>query len=442
VTDPLITARLVSIALFVMGVVVLERFMASTEVPPPVALLGLFFFVLSPLNLFYFRAPMVDDLALPFAFLSLYAFVVWDSKGGRGAYLTMIAAGIVSTLVKNPVYLPIPIAIAAYRLRQGGIRSLLRPSLATYFVLMGATVVGFKLYSNHLNAVSSFLTQRETDEYFGLLHDRLRLKFWKPIVITVVTRGLGPVGAALSLLGLVAYAFRAREPFRSLYLGLGLGTAVTLFIFFDKYNAHSYYCLPLVFPLAYFAAEGTHSLIRASSRLRYAPSLLLVAVLATSIVSARAGLAAMSLPSTAEIARDGEWVRLQTHPDDFVFYVVEDETSNWLPALLYFAKRDGYNLPYGRVGRRSLARLKGRFSVSGSDRPFVLFCPDPMREWLQDRLRSVGTPVAEAEGVGALYALPPLPPPGDPALSDRSPKEPDPPQPRPHPPLSSSQQAE
>jgi hypothetical protein len=401
-TDPLITARLFNIALFIATFIILDRFMLWTGFGSLHRVLCLFFFAAAPLNLFYFRAPMVDPLALCLAFLSLTAFVRWNGGGGGGSYLLMVAAGILSTLVKNPVYLPFALAIAFSAFSRRGPRAFLRGGLILYFVLIAAAVVAFKLYSNRVNEIPAFVTSEEANQYFGILHERLKLKFWAPILATLVIRGGGLLVFVLGLLGGLAYTLRAKG--RNIHLGVGLGALLTLLLFFDKYSAHSYYCLPLVFPLAFFAAYATDALF--SYLLKRGPIAawtMIASLLALSLFSSWSGLSAMSAPSTAEMVQAGEWIRLRTHRGDFVFYVLADESPDWLPALLYFAKREGYNLPYPDLEKLPVLEVP----FAGRYERFLVFCPGSMLPWLRDELNPLGTLLAETGSVGALYALEP-----------------------------------
>jgi hypothetical protein len=403
-TDPLWTARLVNVLLFVASFLVVENLLSSTGIGAISSLSCLLVFAMAPLDLHYFRAPIPDCLAIFLGLLSLAAFVRWEEKQGRLAFFVMVLSGALCTFVKNPVYLPIPIAIFWVAARRKGL--LRSPALLSYFVAIGAAVVVFKLYSNHVNGIGSFLSPRESAEYFWTVHDRLRLKFWAPIFATVLTRGGGPLVLALGLLGGLFYALRAPGPSGSLYVGLGLGSLATLVIFFDKYNAHSYYCLPLVFPLAFFAGEALEALASfLKRRLGWAALVtVLVVFLGATTVSTIQGLRAMAEGSTAELAAAGDWIQVRTHPDDFVLYLLPNDEGGWLPAFLYFAKREGYNLPVEQFGGTRLASLIARLNLGS--RRLVVFCPSDLMTPLPRKLSTL-TLLDTSPNIGSLLLLEP-----------------------------------
>jgi hypothetical protein len=103
------------------------------------------------------------------------------------------------------------------------------------------------------------------------------------------------------------------------------------------------------------------------------------------------------------MAAAGEWIQRRTDKNDFVFYVIEAEQPNWLPAFLYFAKREGYNLPYTQVRPEELAHLRATLPLSGR-RP-LLFCPSVLLGALGETLPSLGLKLDESPSVGALYLL-------------------------------------
>jgi len=400
--DPLLTGRAVNVALFALSFLMVERLLAWAGVGELPSLLTLFFLATAPLNLFYFQAPLVDGLAIFLSLLSLAAFVRWE-QGQGWAFAVLLVSGALCSFVKNPVYLPVPVTIAYCTFARGGWRALLRRPLLLYFGLLVAAVVAFKVYSNEVNGIGSFLTPRESGEYFGTIHDRLRLKFWLPIGTTLLTRAGGPVVLALGVLGTIALV-RGGEP---LFPGLLLGSGVTLLIFFDKYNAHSYYCLPLVLPIALAGAYGAAALC--SSLAARGGSLLgglcLVLVVGATLLSSFRGVRAMSVPATAEMAEAGDWIRLETHPDDFVFYLVGSEEVDWLPAFLYFAKREGYNLAYTGFDANTLLKVSRKPGVSG--RRLLVFCPESLEPVVAKQLRALSTPLEVAPGIGGVYVLDP-----------------------------------
>lgn len=128
-SDPLVTARVVSIGLFVSTFFLVDELLFLELAENVHTLLAVLFFTYAPLNFFYFQTPLVDCLAIFASLLSLYGFMRWDeSKSGRLKWwLVMTASGVLSTLVKNPVYLPVFTGIVACLLVRRGLRALMRP---------------------------------------------------------------------------------------------------------------------------------------------------------------------------------------------------------------------------------------------------------------------------------------------------------------------------
>ena len=139
-----------------------------------------------------------------------------------------------------------------------------------------------------------------------------------------------------------------------MFSGLLLGCAVTVLVFFDRYPPHNYYQLPLVFPIAFFGAQGLQGLrvvARARRRgpraLRWAAvAVVPIAIVATALSSWTGFHTLASSNRAVEVIRSrGEWIREQTRPEDYVIYIFDGSTDDWNPAYLYFARRadiEGY----------------------------------------------------------------------------------------------------
>ena len=401
-TDPLSTARTVSIAVFGLTLWVLGRLLERTGVPALQATLALAFFAYAPLTLFYFQAPMVDGPALFLSYLSLYAFVRWDlgHRHARAWLALSILSGLLSTLIKNPVYLPALLALLWFRLRRRGWRSLWRPGVAALVLSVGAAVILFKAYADAVNDSPALLAGWEIEQYFGPVAERLDPDAWAPIMATLGTLTLHPLLLAAGVAGAIVHLRRRDGGHRSLPTGMLIGPVVTLLVFFNRYRYHNYYALPLVLPLAYFAARAVRRLTalgRALGRARGWPSraaargLVGLAVVAT-VAWPRSGLQQLST-SPHWMAARGEWIHGLTGRDDFVVYVLEGHEGKWNPAYLYFAQRDGCNIAATQLERRTLAHIRERFAASY--RRFLVFCADADAA---AALRQLGArPVAEGK---------------------------------------------
>jgi hypothetical protein len=405
----LVTARVVSILVFTALTVVLERLLARGRVHPRQAFFCLGLFLVAPLGLFFYSNPMVDGLAVLLSFLCLHAFVRWEEeRSDLGVFWGLMAVtGVLSTLVKNPVFLPVCVAVACQLVWRRGWRSLLRPGVLLFGGLILAAVVLFKLYSNAVNGVTSFWAAGEADAHFGSLSDRLRPEDWESIAHTLGWLILNPLTAFLGLLGVVHYVGKGNRRYRGLFLGLLLGALVTILVFFSRNRPHSYYQLPFAFILCFFAGYGLNRLViqarvawpRAGST---AAGLLLAVFVAATWHFSHMGFEELAASTVEEIAARGEAIQGWTGPRDFVVYVVDSEPEDWNPSFLYFAKRDGYNLPRPDFSAETLnriyqdyARRYPRLFVACPARPRVLF----------RRLEDWGLRLAAAGPSGRLYRM-------------------------------------
>jgi hypothetical protein len=413
-TPALETARVVNLVFFSLTYFMLDRLMARTRVRPIASLATLFVFAWAPLNLYYVWTPIPDVLAVSASLASLLAFVCWEASppGWRASLLfaAMCLSGVLATLVKNPVYLPVAVAISVFVLVRHGARGLLRPGILAFGVLIGLSVVAFKAYSNGVNHVAVFLTPDEAGQYFGPLGQRLDIWSWRA-VFKNVAKTVNPLASLFSLAGVFAYALRSKSPFRSLYLGLGAGSLVTLLVFFSRFTWHDYYYLPFVFPLAFFAGDladrlrlWAEGLVPRAHARRVGMALLLLLV-ASSLLLSPEGLAAFlsgtkAGQTTRGLVEAGTFIAQETRPRDFVVYVVDDH-ENWNPAYLYFAKRDGYNLRLHGLSHKSVEAIRSSF-LPGHDR-LLVFCPRPFVRVCAGRLKMVAPDPGDAGDPGFIF---------------------------------------
>lgn len=364
----------------------------------------------SPLAAFYAPTPLVDPLAVWLSLLSLAGYLRWDARGGRGALASMLLAGVLACLVKNPVYLPFLVALGVERLRRRGARALLAPGFVALVAACGLTVVLFKLYSNHVNQAGAFLAPDEAAAYFGTWADRLRRKYWRALAESLGDKVLPAAAGLTALLGL-AWGGRPKSRQRSLGIGLACGVALTLLLFFGRHREHDYYQLACVVPAAVLAGRGLTRVLAAArlARARGRPALAWLgraapaAVLVAGAVSAQATWRAMGeVPGAAELQARGAWLQAHTRPGDFVAVVVGGDASNWDPSHLYFARRDGSNLAHAEVTPETLAVLRARFP---GYRRVLLYVPWTQRAATDERLRALDTRALESGEMGDLYEV-------------------------------------
>ena len=395
-------ARAVNVLVFVLILLVYGLLLGRTRLPLAQRALALLLFAYAPINVFYLSSPMVDGLALLAAAVSLLGWMKWEDAGQPAWYAMSLSAGVLATLVKNPVYLPTLLAILWVRFRARGFRGLLGLDLALLVAALGASVLWFKLLSNAVNGQSEILSAWEGEQYFGPAAERLHPASWGPILFGLGLLALNPLTLALALAG-AGLAWRRGKAGHEVWVGLLQGSAFTLLVFFHRCRVHSYYLLPFVFPLAVASSHGLRRFTvwwrarigRRSSRV------LPAAVIGVTLVSSWLGVQNMSIAEPWLESR-GEWIQGLTDPRDFVVYVVATEEGNWNPEYLYFARRDGYNLWRGRLTRHDLAALYVRFA--GSYRRLFVFSADEEADVALDAL---GAPAVAMDRRRRLYRLEP-----------------------------------
>jgi hypothetical protein len=415
--EPLRAARVVNLAFFVAALVVLDRLLVQAGIRrwPRAGALG--FFAYAPLALFYFQAPIVDGLALLLALLSLQQYVSLEAGGvPTRARLVLLLSAFLSTLIKSPVYLPVLLAILWHRARRRGVRTLVRGDGAALLAAAGLALLCFKLYWMTANGASQPLTSWERQHYFGTLAERFHPAAWRPVIGDLVLLTSNPVVVVLAAGGALYWTRRARAPVAPVFTGLLLGGAITLLVFFHLYRPHNYYQLPLVFPIAFFGAqglEGLRLLARAGRRsgrpvwpaARVAVPIL---VLAAGVWGwAAFGRLAVSSEAIEVLRSRGEWIRERTNADDYVIYTfpANGEADPWNPLYLYYAKRRGYDLPSGEVTPARLAAIRAQ----ARDR-FTRVLAFSVREETHRVLAGIaGEPLASM-GRRALFQLDPVRP--------------------------------
>ena len=375
-----------------------------------------FLFCFSPMNLFYYQTPIVDPLAIGLSLLSLYAFLRLEATDGPRRLLLLallLAAAVLSTLIKSPIYLPVFVAVVVDALwRRFGPMALWE--LLVYVAATSGTVLGFKALSNRVNGVTCFFDANEPRDYFGPLTDRFDPESWHRIgrvldhdAAKLLNGGPGPLGVAL-------WIFRSRSRHKALFLGLVLGWIVTLVVFFNRFTWHNYYLLGFEFPLAFFGAyalDRVRVLSRAwrrreRGRIGLAVPAGFAVVAGYTVVASTIARQDLAATPTEWIRVSGEFIRRSTAPKDFVVYLVESQDfRDWNPVFLYFAQRRGYNVTTRRIERHPsiLSRLEARYGSSSGR--FVVFCPARAAPRLAPLLESQGARLVEAGPSGWLYRM-------------------------------------
>lgn len=404
--DPVLLGRLVNLLVFVAGFFVLDRILVRLAATPFARACTLAFTVLAPVTLYFGDAIMPDPLAVALAFGSLLAFLEWERAPRVAPWVAMVATGVLATLIKNPVYLPVAVTILAWTAWHRGPRALLRPEWIGYVVAIGATVVGYAVLTARANHPAG-VPADEWRWYFGSGAGRLSVAPWAEIGKSLRDEVLNPVLAMLAVIGVIAALRATGERAARAVLVLVAACVVTVLVFFNLHYEHDYYQLPFAFPLALAAAYGLDRL-RGATRARWRLGrawdvALLVLLLVVSVRHTLGWYQRLSSTSAAPVMAAGAWLRTQTDPADFVVFVHRSESLSWNPAYLYFAKREGYNLVASRISRAALDDVALRFG--DRYRRLFVFAPAFTGEEPVRALDALGLPVAAEGPAGRLYLL-------------------------------------
>jgi hypothetical protein len=415
-TDALLTARVVNVVIFGLTLLLVDRLLALAGMRRFHRLVAIFLFCFSPMNLFYYQSPFVDPLAIGLSLLSLYAFIGLEATDGPRRFLSLamlLAASLLSTLIKSPIYLPVFVAVVVDAVWRK-FEPMTLWELLVYVAATSGTVLGFKAWSNRVNGVTGFFDDNETREYFGPLTDRFDPESWHRIGGVLHHDAANTLTVALALLGVVLWAFRSQSRHKALFLGLVLGWILTLLVFFNRFTWHNYYLLGFEFPVAFFGAYALDRVRvvsrawrrRERARVGLPVSAAFAVVAGYTIVSSTTAMQDLAATPTEWIRVSGEFIRRTTAPEDFVVYLVESQDfRDWNPVFLYFAQRRGYNVTTRRIERHPsiLARLEARYGSSSGR--FVVFCPARAAPRLGPLLESQGARLLEAGPSGWLYRM-------------------------------------
>jgi len=404
--DPVVVGRIVNVLAFVGFVFLIDRTMARLEISRFVRFCTLAIGALAPLTLSFGDAILPDPLAIGLAFASLYAFFEWERSPRLVPYLVMLGAGVLATLIKNPIYFPVAATILAWTVWTRGLRALARPEWITFVIVIAATVAGYTIVTGRVNHPGG-IPADEWRWYFGSWGDRGRIDTYAVLARSLGNEVLNPVLAALALVGLAASIRNRAESVARLVLVLVAACVLTMLVFVTLHYQHDYYQLPFVFPMALAAAYGLDR-VRAAARGRWRLGrgwdIALLVVLA--LVSLRHSLTwygRLSAISPRQVMAEGAWLRSRTSADDFVVYVHRSENLSWNPAYLYFAKREGFNLVATAISRPGLQEIASRFGPSY--RRVLVFCPAFVGQEPRRALDALGLEAEGESGEGKLYVL-------------------------------------
>lgn len=406
--DPVVAGRLVNLALFGALVAVLALLLRQQSVPAGVALLTLWLIAVSPLKIYYDRGLIPDNLAIFLAYASLLWFLESDRRGLRwDLFLGLaIAAGVLASLIKNPLYLPIVAALALHHRARLPWSRLVAPQFLVYLAIIAATVVVFRLYTNYEN-VGRWSLSVPSEWYYGTVAERLELASYQRIYAHL-TEMLPSALLVFFPIGVIRALFDRRIP--RLFLFLLIGHLISVMLFFRLHRIHDYYMLHTVFIVCFFVAVGLAFVIGLAAR-----------GAGRMTASGRAGLAVRAAAFTGLVVaglviaqtklvagpnwywiRTGRFIAERT-PEDAVLLFMLDR-RRWDPQFLYYTGREGFMIGPGDLDdERVRQRLAAEFD---RDRPLYAFIKASQLDRLDLDQSQQWEPVGE-RAEGRLYRAAP-----------------------------------
>jgi len=384
-TEIIPTGRAVNLAFFIGTFLSVFGIMTRCAIPPRCSLITLFFFALSPLNIYYNRAVTPDNLAIFLGFLSLYCFLRWNEerRWRSTSFYIMIVAGMVSTLIKSVIYLPVAFTIGLFFLLHKQYRQLFTPKVLTYFAIIGGTAVFYRLFSNMINTGTLKGLKWETYWFFAKPGQRFQWAAYAPIIQRYYAQMVPPAVCMLFAGGLPLFFLDKRNWSEkraavSVMAGLLFGMIITIVTFLNVNSIHDYYQLPYVFIICFFAGYCADALLKLLEDLTkdYPKDgrniatggvylLLGLFLLQTSRMHHYAGT------EPKHQIEPGKWLQERTPEDAFILYVTPK--GGWDPTYLYLAQREGLYVDARKLSQTAINRAVEMFSDSYDD--FYLFVP-------------------------------------------------------------------
>lgn len=327
-----------------------------------VTCLALLIIILSPLDAFYSRALIADNLALLFAMFSVMGFLLWSRSNQPGAWLMMTLSGVAATFIKSPTYLPFAAGIGMawlYGLFPFAFSRRKVLPFVGYCSSILLSLIVFRLVSNSVNTGNPLSGANwENQWYFGSLADRFRPTLYNAIIRIQTTAAASQVAWGLAGIGMLLTILRRNTGKYLLWVAMVFGSIISILIFLPLHAIHDYYSLPYLLPMAFFAALALNSLIKwlPNFLLKLAPIAGIFLILFVFFVKWDIPRAPLDL-----MVDRGKLIKAYTPSDAFVFYT---STSDWSPDRLYFAQREGFNL-----SEKVAEWQEGGVSVDGGGNP-------------------------------------------------------------------------
>lgn len=345
-------SRVVSIACYVASVVLLYAVAVRWLGSRLAALGAAAVFTVLPATVFFFRAVMVDTLAIALTLLAVYAATRIADRFSWPWFAALAAGLLIAVLVKGTIVLALggAILVLGARVLTGrGVPPARRAALVALGVTAAALSAVWTRHADQLNLASGSLTYSTGASWF------FGTTFTDPALYSTVGRrlldNLGVPGAALALIGLAAVPL-LRTGYRPEIAATLVGAFLSVGIFANLNRVHDYYQLGLYVPLSLLAGLGLlvlHDAVRrvapAAARPAAAAALALVAVLC--LLQLGRGYYAAGAVNRFPLYQGAE-LRAGT-PDARLVLIQEGADPNE-PMLWYEARRTGWRVPTSQPG--------------------------------------------------------------------------------------------
>lgn len=255
-------ARLVTLFFFMVSVFYLYKVVKLLS-SKQVAQIAVLIYMVLPLSLFYSRAVHVDFVAVGLAHAMLWYYLQGIQQNMWKHILVGTLFAIPAFMVKAPYCFYLALPLVWWIWKQKRWREVLK--FSPLFIL---PVIAFGLWIWHTKTINAqapdwfFIPGYHkftamTEWYFGSWHQRTLLESWQTLGWRMVLDVAGWVGLACCLGGI--FLGRKAKGY-GFFAWWGLGTLIYVLLFFNLNKVHNYYQIPLLAPVAIFAALAINQL--------------------------------------------------------------------------------------------------------------------------------------------------------------------------------------
>jgi hypothetical protein len=269
---------------------------------------------------------MPESFSFAMTFAALYYVHVWVRADLKRYFVHAWAACLLMLLAKpQNIYAAVPMGYMV--LKQFGVRSVLRPRLYVFLVLLGVPLAGYVWHSYVVLARTGITFAPSLLDTLNF-HLLTRARYYENVLGSVWRLAVGPAAVVLGLAGLAFSVFRRCGGYPHALLA---GAVVSLFLMPGLQQPNAYYQMFFAPPACLFSAI----LLNSMSRRRF--MWIGAAGIAAAVSAASLSIAfAFFQPSAMPQYRCGQWIKENTPPDALVL------TDTASPATLYFSNRVGW----------------------------------------------------------------------------------------------------